>query len=265
MKRKTGDKEKDYFDILKNNLNCKNVYGFKEDEFERIKQLIMAAKPNSEPSKFPDFLIDNGFIELFEITSSFERNKGGSKMKEETACFDKKYEKGLKEYINSKQNDGLEFGIYEQERSITGHSHEFIINSLQRNIENHIESLGEYHGPTDTSIFYIQYTDNALFMRHSNTHGRLSYMLSRDIDALKILEKYNDSIKYVIFLSTVWNKVEFEKTRIPEYKINPSIEIIKTSELVSLINSIGEKYTIYPLLQGQITSSFIVTGSSENL
>ena len=65
--------------MLSNNNIC-YVCSFEDDE--RIKRMFQTAEPNTELSKFPDFVCAEGFIEHFEVTSSHS-NRHGSTMKRE--------------------------------------------------------------------------------------------------------------------------------------------------------------------------------------
>jgi len=267
MKRKAGEKEQFYLNVVKEYLAYEDSYGIGEVEFESMKSLIFSATPNVHSSDFPDFIIENGFIEHFEITSSYERNKGGSKIKEDEAHFYKIYEKELTDFIESEKNEQLNLKIFSRDLNLVGHSYDYLIKSLRRNIDSHIESIELYKGKKALSIFFIQYSDDVLHMRRISSDDTTQqhinyYRLSCDIDALKVIYEYKDKIEYVLFLGKQHIKNEAKRRRVTWYDTIPLVELIKVSEIEKLIEEIGEKYLIYPTINGRRMSTLIPTGSN---
>lgn len=59
------------------------------EDIEILSRAFSRATRNPHPTAFPDYVFDNGFIELFKITSSKEAKKGGSIQMMEDAKFKK--------------------------------------------------------------------------------------------------------------------------------------------------------------------------------
>ena len=80
-----GEKEQKALNEVKSKIPDLKFYGFDNDEEKRqFVEKILVAKPNEKSSEFPDFKIENGFIEHFEVTGARE-NKKGSKLQQEKA------------------------------------------------------------------------------------------------------------------------------------------------------------------------------------
>ncbi|MBQ8451660.1 MAG: hypothetical protein IJ538_02665 [Clostridia bacterium] len=208
--------------------------------FGNIKEIFVAllnAKSNPEPNKFPDFLLDNGFIEHFQVTSSIE-NKSGSKKAEFEATFKREikseqeeFRKRCEENAVPGQSDSISW-----RRNDVKHSYENFQKSLATNIKNHLESLDKFEGEKKLKIFLIEYSDFGLEMMEKLPDNLLflgvqpehlwKYRLSKDKKILKYLYEFKDKIDYIIF------------------EDNEDCEILKLSNIPNIISNIKYYFQI---------------------
>ena len=195
-------------DEFKNNYynyvnNKGNFYGLNKDDFIEILNAIRTAKENINESEFPDFLLENGFIEHFQITASKENRKGSAE-KIDLAMFNKRIDDEVNEfyrYCNEKPS-------YNQVRSkewvrdnLPEYSYENLKFSFISNFEKHLKSLEKYNGKKDLSVFLIENEEVNLEM-YENTHidtkkpifarqeHFIRYMLSRDKNMLNYIYNF---------------------------------------------------------------------------
>lgn len=189
-------------------------FGVPIEEVEQLSAQLAQALPNPQPNEFPDFHIQNGFVEHFQITSSHETSKGAAQQRESNT-FRNKVNKEIEQNKESWEQD-TETNYHEQSwmRDAPPHNHSNLIHSLQKNWQDHIKSFHKYQGNRKTSIFLLDYTDMLLHMSQKvpdNTPddcqwGDLPkpqrsciYRLSRDKDALQWIYDNCDDIQYVLF------------------------------------------------------------------
>ena len=224
--------------------------GLKIDEVNMINDLLNNAKPNKEQSKFPDFIISNGFIEHFQITSSKTTSKGAEHIKKINNFKDEIVEerKKFEEQVNNiNLNDSIHFTM-----SFPEHKHEFLEKSFKNNWNNHIESYDKYDGEKEKGIFMIEYSDNALEMLenvYSDWINGMScgdlrkgehlnnYRLSRDKEILNYIYLYKEKIQYVIF---VYGK---------------KCEVIKTESIPYILKLMPWDYVIAPHMGAMVVAS----------
>lgn len=90
-----GEKEQKCFEVVKNDFMKEyptKFFGLNCEEIKNMKVLFDTAKINEKTSEFPDIILNNGFIEHFQITSSKENKNGAVHIKELTK-FKSKIEK----------------------------------------------------------------------------------------------------------------------------------------------------------------------------
>lgn len=214
---KRGEAEKQCFDYVKSevfsNQNIGYVCSIEDDEL--IEKIFRLALPNPEPSRFPDFIFDCGFIEHFEVTSSHS-NRNGSTMKIEQHSLQKEAEAKEKALMDEMS----ETPCYEGQTIITDkwhskHSYDDFCFSFKKSWEKHIDSLEKYTGNKNIGIFMVQYNDSALVMnalypdvKTGLYYGDLlerpkyrGYRLTRDSTMLEYIYQYKDKIKYVAFFN----------------------------------------------------------------
>lgn len=256
-----GEVEQNCINILINSPDLEkssNYFGLKYEEVEELVDVIKSAEGNKNLSKFPDFMFNNGFIEHFRITSAKENKNGSEHIKKEN-CFKSKVKaesNKLKEKWSIEQSNSINHSAH-WTMTFPNHSYEYLCESFIRNWESHIESMNEYSGPKDTSIFMIQYTDSALEMYENvfedwidgMSNGDLreperveNYRISRDKKILKYVYQFKDKIKYVIFV--YGNKYE----------------IIKVASIPYIIGLMPWKYIVAPYIGATIVSSLYEIG-----
>lgn len=207
-----GEKEQKCFEVVKNDFMKEyptKFFGLNCEEIKNMKVLFDTAKINEKTSEFPDIILNNGFIEHFQITSSKENKNGAVHIKELTK-FKSKIEKDMMAIqVNH------DFSKKHWTMQYPEHSYEKLVKSLEKNWNNHIESYEKYNKKKDISIFMIQYSDMALGMYENvyeywidgMSNGDLRkpeklncYRMSRDKKILKYMYEFKDKIKYVIFV-----------------------------------------------------------------
>ena len=232
-----GEAEKECFELVKQKYNEILFFGTSVEDEELIQKALQEAKENPNPSRFPDFIFDNGFIEHFSVTSSFQ-NKHGSTMKRENAEIEREFNQLASAYVNSLPKDNPT--VYSVETPICfheTHSYENFVKSFKCNFEDHIENSKNYTGSKEHSIFMIEYSDSALRMskrlpkdlKHEVSYGDLlskekpTYKLSRDIELLKFLHDKCTSVEYVFFV----NRDNFSRVVIECFKTQNALEVVK--------------------------------------
>lgn len=229
---------------LKHNARS-HYYGMSDDDINNFEKSIYSAMLNHERSQFPDFILYNGFMEHFQVTSSEESKKGSSHKKDEFIFKTKveKEEKAIKDEIIDK-HPSLEVQTYNWEQEYLNHSYDNFKKSLRRNWENHINSLNQYNGNKEIGVFIIEMTEFTLSM-HENiynglknglTYGDLRnpqsficYRLSRDKDMLQYLYSFKDSIDFIIFVNC------------------EGFEVIKLENIPEIIKLLPWDFVIAPL------------------
>ena len=95
-------KEQECFDIVKSALTSQTniCYGMTLEEERELQSIWNLAKPNPNTSLFPDFIIENGFIEHFQVTSS-KQNRHGAKMEQESCSILRDFESKTEQMMNS--------------------------------------------------------------------------------------------------------------------------------------------------------------------
>lgn len=193
--------------------------------------------PNENSSDFPDFILTEGFVEHFAITSSKESKKGANHKISESRYLKKN--KIIEEKLSSNNPTASNKLTYE------GHSYNNLTRSFKKNWNKHIDSLEKYTGSKNNGIFLIEYFDHmALSMLEMSLEGASdvsmgdfnrqeswsNYRLSRDKDMLKWISNFEDRIEYVVFLT------------------HDQVEIIKLSGISKLQTLLPFKYAILPNL-----------------
>ena len=212
-----GEIEKQCFEYIKSNLVSHNEFCYvcSVEDDEIIENAFNTAFPNPIWNKFPDFMFNGGFIEHFEVTSSYS-NRNGSKMEIEKAELKKEADqndKALEEEMN--QTPCYEGKTIITEKYHSKHTYDNFCSSFKKNWDNHINKLFKYSGDTDIGIFMIQYNDSALVLDNIYPDVKLDlfygdllerdeyrgYRLTRDSDMLEYIYNYKEQIKFVVFFN----------------------------------------------------------------
>lgn len=170
------------------------------DNDTKLLKYLNEVKPNPHSSEFPDFLSDDAIVEHFSITSSKE-NKKGSNFKKEQNINNKDTESQIKEWQDSCRNMPFERNTVRStiiENTYTDLSYNNFIDSLNRNLSHHIESLKKYDVKDRKVIFLVELQDAPMVVYRDNTFYGF-YELHKDKNALSILKPYLDLLSIVIF------------------------------------------------------------------
>lgn len=211
-----GEAEQFCFEAVKHFLFSDEIcYVCSIEDEHLLKKAFQAAHPNSNPSHFPDFLFEGGFIEHFEVTSSHSNRRGSAMAREKSEL---RREADAKELVLSERMD--KEPCYEGETLITDkwhskHSYDDFCLSFQRSWQHHIESLDKYSGDKTVSIFMMQYSDLALVMDAIYPDVKLGlfygdlcdrpeyrgYRLTHDSKMLEYIYQFRDKIKFMAFFN----------------------------------------------------------------
>mgnify|MGYP006987514687 CR=1 FL=1 len=240
------------------NSDCrKSYFGLLERDRKEFENILRIAKANSNLSKFPDFVFDNGFIEHFQITSSQTNRKGSVHKKEESIFISKvesETEKIMQEWNETPSFDEVRSKSWAHTNPV--HTYEFLVKSLKSNWKHHLESCKQYTGSKEIGIFMIEYSEFALAMCENvyhdwidgMSHGDMreqeefkEYRLSRDKNFLEYVYQFRDEIKYVIFIN------------------QERYEVIRTENIPYLIKLLPWDYIIYPMCVSNMESLYNIT------
>lgn len=241
-------KERAILDLVQNNKDIINFYLVSKEEKQKILEIISIAEDNKTEYVFPDFVLDNGFIEHFQITSSYT-NRNGSYMEIKNAEINRAFEKKMKEVDEELSNGEKWIESFSIEPVLQDKQSYFnLIKSFKGNFENHLESLYKYEGTKEISIFLIEYSDSVLRKKIINiedlssilSYGDVSkndkkvYMLSKDIDLLKYVFTKKEKVDYIIFVNRSCVDGLY-------------IEVIKTEKIIELVDILKDGYIFYPI------------------
>lgn len=240
------------------NSEChKSYFGLTENDREEFESILRTAKPNSDLSRFPDFVFENGFIEHFQITSSHTNRKGSVHQKEESEFISKvesETEKIKQEWSETPSFDEVRSKSWAHTNP--AHTHEFLVDSFKHCWEHHLESYSKYAGSKEISIFMIEYPEFALSMCEDVYHGWINgmshgdmrgqekfrcYRLSRDKQLLNYIYQFKDDIKYVIFINL------------------ESFEVIRLENIPYLLKLMPWDYLIAPMLVHTVSTLHNIT------
>lgn len=199
------------------------------EDIEILSRAFSRATRNPQPTAFPDYVFDNGFIELFKITSSKETKKGGSIQMMEDAKFKKEVaseEAAFKEGCD--RNPGCAGSKSKEWKKIdkTEHSYDNLSISIHKNIEKHIGSLSKYSGSRELGVFFIEDLESNM-NTFCVSNGILTktwywYALSKDRKALEYIHSFKEQIQYLVY-----------------HYVN-GYEIIKVADIPNYLETLGE-------------------------
>lgn len=232
-----GEKEQRCLDIVKAKINDDCCFAMSQEDDLILKNALDNANPNPDSNAFPDFIYEEGFIEHFQVTSSYE-NRKGSTIERENGELKRDFNRKLMEATKDLPSDCITIqSVSSHDLWHSQHSYEYFVESFRSNFENHILKMHKYSGNNMHGIFLIEYTDSALRMTkkyaydlmHGVSYGDIltredpSYRLSRDIELLKFIYGKRNEIEFVIFV----NENGFHGTWIDVIKTANALEIIK--------------------------------------
>ena len=225
-----------------NYINNKgNFYGLNNYDLIEILNAIRTAKENTNLSEFPDFLLENGFIEHFQITASKEKRKGSAE-KFDLALFNKKIDNEVNEFYTYCDETPSYNHVRSKEwdrDNLPDYSYENLKFSFISNFEKHLRSLEKYNGKKDLSVFLIENEEVNLEMYENayidtkkigfaQQEHFIRYMLSRDKNMLNYIYNFKDKIKYIIYF----------------YEEN--FEVIKVKNIPNICEHLKNDYFIVP-------------------
>ena len=167
----------------------------------KIAAILKRAKPNSEASKFPDFVFEDGFIEHFQITASKENKKGSchkqtqAEFHREMDCIQENLRQELEQSPLPIQNT---ISTISYEMILPEYSYEMFQSSFRKNWEHHIHSLEKYRGAKNIGIFLVEYV-GPLFKTMRGGKFAHFYQLQEDVAMLRFLDAYKEQVSYVVF------------------------------------------------------------------
>ncbi len=232
-----GEIEQRCLDIVKEKYNNKCNFVMSYEDILIIEDALKNAKSNPQRSAFPDFVFEGGFIEHFQVTSSFE-NRKGSTMKREFSEMERNFNQKVEKATENLPTDCITIqSVSSQHLWHKQHTYKNFTDSFKNNFEHHLQSMSKYSGNKEHGIFLIEYSDSALCMTKKYpadimigvSYGDLltkenpSYRLSRDIELLRYIYDKKDEIEFVIFV----DENGFHGTWIDVIKTANALEIIK--------------------------------------
>lgn len=198
-------KEMSLIGFAKRNIKNDFYIGANSTDFNNLYNIIQEATPNKNSNDFPDFVCHNSFIEIFAVSSS-EQVKGSEQSMIENTTFSNQRNK-------TKDNVGDSIRI----TSVVDngrHSVDKLRNSIEKNINKHINSLNKFHHEYETSIFYLDYSNDVNYLSSYFEGQEIqvgSYRLSTDLIMLKRLKNVlNYKIDYILFLTEIASKYQIE-------------------------------------------------------
>ena len=229
-------------------------FAMTDRDIERVEDVFFKATPNDDPSIFPDFISDVGFVEHFQITSS-DITKAGAGYRKAFSLYEKEFEKEVKQ-LQDKMNEKPSYDKVQSVNKVFSyrerHSHENLIMSLKQSVGKHIRSEEQYDGIKANKVFLIEYNELSLKLqidypnvKPERVYGDLlrreektDYRFSRDKEALWYLYEQRDYIDYVV------------------YATDYLFEIIKVEDIPEILKLLVNDYEIHPVMVTTLSSTF---------
>lgn len=194
-----GERENKCLNMVKDFLYKNNISFYCHNKSEIIK-LISSVNKNPVDSEFPDFISKYCLIEHFQVTGSKETRKGAKhsinqntfikQVKTQTNIF---YENINKTIASNK------LVLQKSQATYNHYTYQNFEKSFKKNYEKHLKSLEKYNGKKDKVIFLIEYNGAPLTcVLNQKVIG--FYKLSEDVNLLKYIYDFRDSIHYIIFI-----------------------------------------------------------------
>ena len=177
---------------------------------------ILRVERNVNPNDFPDFVGESMYVEVFNVSSSKEKSKGAQYFKENTE-LEKRMEEALK--LPDDPDERKRGKSYAETLEYTGHSYDYWLSSLQRNIQSHKASRLKYSPNKNTEgVFLVRYSQKVLSYKDENDVEQW-HRLGVDKKALSIIaNELTGLIDYFILFNEKNSEAEvFPITKIPSY------------------------------------------------
>lgn len=258
-----GEKELNCLEKVRKQIIFENCIRMTNEDWEEIQRCLKTAVENEQKNNFPDFVLNNGFIEHFQVTSSKSTRKGSKHLKNI-----KHYEIETDERFKQIKKEWEENPIMYEERIATreyvyqDHAYEYLDQSITHCFQNHINSLDKYKGEKEIGIFLIEYTDRAVSMvpNYDNeifekiNKGDLKvkrkivgYSPVYDKKMLEYFKRFKDKIKYIIWVNKSSRRIE-EFTGIMSfyYEDYDDIKVIKINNIPDILANMSVDYETHP-------------------
>lgn len=188
--------------LLRGKLNKEYCFGLHDKEFLELKEWIKSAHLNESSTRFPDIIFEDGFIEHFGITSSYEGKKG-AKQTRESSNFKKNSETNFLKSLNDSDENELTSSFFG--RPFEEHSYSHIINSIQKNWLKHIRSYRNSKSLYKHRIFLLEYIDTnietAVTKKDELSKTYHSYRISTDKFLLEWIYGFKEEIDFLILVN----------------------------------------------------------------
>lgn len=207
-------------------------YEMDDNHISTFNEAVLGVERNENDNAFPDFVGDSMYIEVFNVTSSRERNKGSIYETELSQLKERKNKALFNSSSVSEKNKGKSFV---ETLDYTNHSYQYWINSLKRNIEKH----------TDKHLYYVANGKNGrcgVFLAHY-TQKVLSYIdeegkeqwhrLGIDREALQLIADLlfdTELVQYFVLFN----------------EMNAEVEVIPIKSIPSYLSRLNSNYVFFP-------------------
>lgn len=129
--------------------------GLNQAEINLISNKIFNAVSNNESETvFPDFIIDDGFIEHFKITTSLDTKKGAESLSQIGSLKNQH----TKKVLNSYKSESYNSDVIEDSASVKESSYSNLNLSIEKHVKKHLDSLKKSSNCDDltTKIFMLE-------------------------------------------------------------------------------------------------------------
>ena len=177
---------------------------------KKLLKCFSTAKVNEKTTEFPDFICDGGFIEHFQVSAAKENRKGS--FHNITA---NEFERYYNEALNNNCNEAVESkakNLYDLSptyelsvdkmswKSAPGeYSYDYFIESIKKNLINHIESLHRCNVGIQTCIFMAQYVGSRIYIEDKGKFSAV-YTIAKDRNLLNYLTLYKSDLDYFLIV-----------------------------------------------------------------
>lgn len=189
-------------------------------DIKKITNFFTSASPNKKKNDFPDFVFYNGGIEHFQITSSKETKKGSLFKIEENKNerIKNEYYVSLDKEIEKLDNNSSPVFVSNYENVYESFSYVDFVNSLKKNIINHVDSLIKANYQNKIVIFLME-QQTARLIIDDGAYPINFYKLSKDKYVLTIIKEICNYVDYLV------------------YYVADAVEIIDLSKIDDLISN----------------------------
>ena len=133
-----GENEQRCLDIVKAKIYDDCRFALSNEDDLIIENALANAKHNPQSSSFPDFVFEGGFIEHFQVTSSYE-NRKGSTMERENSELRRDFDRKAMEATENLPPDCITIqSVSSSNLWHKQHAYKYFVDSFRSNFENHL-------------------------------------------------------------------------------------------------------------------------------